>query len=122
VAWLARAVWENRPARKRLGWSVSILVLFVSVQLVLGVEAWLNKYSQGLIPESEPPLTRAQVAIRTAHFLLGSCILAAAVVTIVLARLAPVPALTAEPSLRPAPRPHLAVAGMSATPRPEGTP
>jgi heme A synthase len=86
AAWLARAVWESRAARRRLGWTVSVLVLFVIAQLLLGVEAWLSKFSQGFFLELQPAPTRAQVAVRTVHFLLGSCTLAAAVVTIVLAR------------------------------------
>src|SRR5260370_29387776 len=44
VAWLARAVGESRSARRRLGWSVCVLVLFVIVQLARGVEAWLSKF------------------------------------------------------------------------------
>ena len=98
ATWLARAVWDSPTARKRLGRSVSVLVLFVAVQLMLGVEAWLSKYAQGFIPvqylERPPVLPWPQVVVRTAHFLLGSCILAAAAATTLLARLSasPIPA------------------------------
>ena len=89
VMWLARAVWESPGARKRLGWSVSVLVLFVTIQLVLGVEAWLSKFAQGMFLELQPTPSLPQVAVRTAHFLIGSCILAFSVATLLLARWAP---------------------------------
>jgi heme A synthase len=111
VVWLAGAVWASEPARRRLGRTVSVLVLLVAVQLALGVEAWLSKFSQGFFLELQPAPTLPQVVIRTAHFLLGSCILAAAVVTIVLARWSVVPvganAMAARESLSQ-PRPLMA--------------
>ena len=89
VTWLARAVRENPSARKRLGWSVSVLVLFVVIQLILGVEAWLSKFAQGFFLELQQAPTIPQAAVRTAHFLIGSCILASAVATLLLARQSP---------------------------------
>jgi heme A synthase len=101
AVWLAAAVRESPSARKRLGRSVSVLLLFVAVQLALGVEAWLSKFAQGMYFELQPAPTLGQVAVRTAHFLLGSCILAASVATALLARRSPAPA----PDIPAAPAP-----------------
>ncbi len=120
VMWLTRAVWESPGARKRLGWSVSVLILFVAIQLVLGVEAWLSKFAQGMFPELQAAPSLPQVAVRTAHFLIGSCILASSVATFLLARWSPSPVPTAEfsPPLS-SPRPRGAVT--TAPARLEGT-
>jgi hypothetical protein len=73
---------------------------------MLGVEAWMVKFSSGMLPpefSSEPAKlpTAAELAVRTAHVLIGSCILA---VTTVLAlwasRLSLTAAMPAAPSHR----------------------
>ena len=125
ATWLARAAWESPTARKRLGRSVSVLMLFVMVQLMLGVEAWLSKFAQGFLPvqyqERPPILSWAQVAVRTAHFLLGSCILAASVATALLARLSASPAPAADCLLPHPLQPSAAMTGLNTVPRLEGT-
>jgi heme A synthase len=120
--WLARAAWDNRAARKRLGRTVFVMFALVIAQVVLGVEAWLSKFSQGMFLELQRAPTLAQVIVRTAHFLLGSCILAAAVVGVVLARLTPAPADDRVPSWpRGAVTTAPAVAGVTMGRRGEGT-
>ncbi len=128
VTWLARAVWESPTAWKRLGRSVTVLVVFVSLQLILGVEAWLSKFAQGFFPELQSAPTFPQVAVRTAHFLLGSCILAASSATFLLARRSPSPSPTADfstPLSQPLPRSGVTTAsatvGVNAAARLEGT-
>jgi heme A synthase len=84
--WLARAVLDS-TARDRLATALArVLVLLVSGQLLLGVEAWMVKFGSGMPPPefSSAPImpTTGEVAVRTAHVLIGSGILA---VTTVLA-------------------------------------
>jgi hypothetical protein len=88
VVWLLRAGFATPQARVRIapaGWLLGVLV---AVQLVLGVEAWMGKFSQeawaGQSGESFQPQTAIptpyQVAIRTSHVLVGTGVLACAVV------------------------------------------
>jgi heme a synthase len=73
VAWLAKEVWERHSGDGALSVSMAILAVLVALQVMLGVEAWLMR-----IFAAEPS---RQILIRTAHVLMGSLILAAAVVT-----------------------------------------
>jgi cytochrome c oxidase assembly protein subunit 15 len=57
----------------RLNRVASVLVGLVGIQVVLGVEAWMQKYFGASTPIS-------QAVVRTAHVLMGSLILATAVV------------------------------------------
>jgi heme a synthase len=85
---LLRAGFGNPLARVRVapvGWLLGTLVV---VQLVLGVEAWMGKFSdearagqpaESFLPETAIP-TPYQVVIRTSHVLVGTGVLACAVV------------------------------------------
>jgi heme a synthase len=70
VAWEIFSRW---PRERRLTIPAVHLVLFVVLQLLLGVEAWMAKYMEYTTPAH-------QVAVRTAHVLTGSLILATSVV------------------------------------------
>jgi heme A synthase len=88
VVWLLRAGFANQRVRERMapaGWLLGVLV---AMQLVLGVEAWMGKFSEEawagqplegfqVATAIPPPM---QVAIRTAHVLVGTGVLACAVV------------------------------------------
>jgi heme A synthase len=88
AVWLLRVGFTNTQVRPRIATAGWLLGLLLAVQLVLGVEAWMGKFSEEAwagqqagtyLPESAipPPL---QVAIRTSHVLVGTGILASAVV------------------------------------------
>jgi cytochrome c oxidase assembly protein subunit 15 len=68
VAWLVRETLADTPTA-RGAW---LLAALVSVQLLLGVEAWMVKY----LAVASPP---QQAAIRTLHVLVGFLVFAAAV-------------------------------------------
>jgi cytochrome c oxidase assembly protein subunit 15 len=73
VAWLAKEVWERHSRDRAVAVSTAVLVFLAALQVMAGVETWLIRYFA-----AEPS---RQILIRTAHVLLGSLILAAAVVT-----------------------------------------
>ncbi|HSQ57702.1 MAG TPA: hypothetical protein VLM40_18410, partial [Gemmata sp.] len=87
VVWLLRAGFTNPAVRLRMAPAGLVLGTLVVLQLILGVEAWMGKFSEearaGQPAEGyqvataiPPPL---QVAIRTAHVLIGTGVLATSV-------------------------------------------
>ena len=85
IAWFVKTVWESPAAWERLRVPAVLLAVLVAVQLMLGVEAWLARFGSGELPELQQ-VTMGQAAIRTAHVLLGSWLLAISVSCILLAR------------------------------------
>jgi len=78
VVWLVKSAFESPRNRALIG-SVQLLAVLVVGQLLLGVEAWMVQYTGGVLPEMQM-VTLSAAFIRTAHVLLGSCILVASVV------------------------------------------
>jgi len=78
AVWVLRNVFADSAARARVGWWSRALVALIAAQLVLGVEAWMAKFGAYTLPELVP-ITPENAAIRTAHALVGSGVLAAAV-------------------------------------------
>jgi heme A synthase len=78
VAWFVKAVWDSPAARERLGFAALLLSVLVAVQIMLGVEAWLARFGTGELPELQR-VTMGQAAVRTAHVLIGSWLLAISV-------------------------------------------
>jgi hypothetical protein len=91
AAWLGAAVATSPEGRRLLGGPLLLLGGFLAVQVLLGIEAWLSKFSGVLLPELQV-VTVPQAVIRTAHVLLGSWVLATSVAIALLAsrRVAPV--------------------------------
>jgi heme A synthase len=87
-AWLLRLALTDAAARVRLGTAGWLLTVLLTVQVALGVEAWMGKFGTearrgrpvaAYLPEAEP-VTAKQAAIRTSHTLVGTGVLATAVV------------------------------------------
>jgi cytochrome c oxidase assembly protein subunit 15 len=90
---VALAVWLLRvgfttAARPRIAFTGWVLGILIALQVVLGVEAWMGKFGEEAragqsaathLPEAASVSTR-QAAMRTAHTLVGTGVLAAAVV------------------------------------------
>lgn len=76
VAWLWKLVLQGPD--KTLLVPVAVLAAAVAVQVVLGVEAWVQRFA-GELPAEYQQLTVGQAALRTAHVLLGYVVLAASV-------------------------------------------
>lgn len=87
VVSLLRELFTTPAAWPRVApWGVA-LGLLVALQVTLGVEAWMGKFGEEarrgqpagvFLPENEK-VTAKQAAIRTAHALVGTCVLATAV-------------------------------------------
>jgi len=78
VAWFVKVVWDSPAARARLGFAAILLSVLVAFQITLGVEAWLARFGTGELPELQR-VTMGQAAVRTAHVLIGSWLLAISV-------------------------------------------
>lgn len=81
AVWLVRALFAaGRPAG---AW---VLVGVLTLQVALGVEAWMGKFSLGIFAVESEKITKMQAWIRTGHLLGGSLLLGAAVVSAVRTR------------------------------------
>jgi heme A synthase len=72
---LLRAVFGAPAARSRAGFASWGLAILLALQLYLGVEAWMVKFGNYVLPELVLP-TPENAAIRTLHALIGTGILA----------------------------------------------
>jgi cytochrome c oxidase assembly protein subunit 15 len=81
VAWLTKAVTEDPESGKPFRTAVILLAALVAGQILLGIEAWLVQFTPGGVAGMQPLTIRGAV-VRTAHVLLGSGILATAVVAV----------------------------------------
>jgi cytochrome c oxidase assembly protein subunit 15 len=79
MVWLWKTVHESEDTDPSLRSAVTFLAVLVALQVMLGVEAWMMKFGAGGLAVYQP-VTPQQAIIRTAHFLVGSAILAASVV------------------------------------------
>jgi heme A synthase len=103
---VAAAVWTIRTARssatawERLRRPCIILSTFLVLQILLGVEAWMGKFTSGVLPELQK-ITKELAIIRISHVLIGTGILATSFTLLALTRRAEtiVPS-TENPSLR----------------------
>jgi heme A synthase len=82
VAVLVRLLLENRGKQGQTTGLAVLLTALVAVQLLLGVEAWMAKFSSGQLPELVQ-VTMPRALVRTAHVLVGVGILATAVTVVV---------------------------------------
>jgi cytochrome c oxidase assembly protein subunit 15 len=83
AVWFAHVALANPPARRALSRTLILLGILLTLQILLGVESWLGKFAGVLPPELRKP-TVGQAATRVAHVLVGSFILATALVQTVL--------------------------------------
>jgi cytochrome c oxidase assembly protein subunit 15 len=79
VAWLVKDVFDQRGGEKSLTVPVGLLAALVAVQVLLGVEALLIRFTTPGLPDLHSA-SFSEAIIRTAHFVLGSLIFATAVV------------------------------------------
>ena len=101
VVWLLRTAWDQAAGRGLLGGPLAVLTVLLVVQLGLGIEAWMGLYGSDLPPEAQP-LSLGLAVVRTAHVVIGACILASAAVAAVQAHRAAVTAVVAQAALEPA--------------------
>jgi heme a synthase len=84
VAFLVREVFRNPAATRGMVTAATLLVAFLMLQLMLGIESWIMKFGQGGLVDLRP-VTIDQAIVRTGHFLMGSGIFATSVALTLLA-------------------------------------
>jgi heme A synthase len=84
VVWLTVRVLSDRDRLPALVRPILVLAVLTGLQILFGAEAWMGRFSAGgLLPELRK-VTIGQAVVRTGHVVIGSCVLAAAVVTTLL--------------------------------------
>lgn len=78
VVWLAREAWLGRGAAAHLQASVRVLAILIAIQVLLGVEAWVTRFSQPATLAAQPQALGRDL-VRSAHVVVGSLVLAAGV-------------------------------------------
>jgi heme a synthase len=76
---------SDPAARDRLKVPAGFLMGLITVQVLLGVEAWVGKFLTGTLPEFER-ITAGKALLRTAHAHVGAWVLAGAVAFALVAR------------------------------------
>jgi|SRR5262245_12685993 len=79
---------SDPAARERLKWPTRVMMGLITVQVLLGIEAWLGKFLTGTLPEFEV-LTRNdwdKAITRTAHAHVGAWVLGVGVIFAIVAR------------------------------------
>jgi len=79
VAWLLIRIAGQPATRRRVRSAFWLLGFVLALQLILGVEAWMERFGQYTLPDLVR-ITTAHAAIRTAHAFVGSGLLGTAVV------------------------------------------
>jgi heme A synthase len=79
LVWLVKALRDDAAPWPELSANLRWLGFFVTLQIMLGVEAWMQKFAGGPLPELRP-LTTGQEIVRTGHFIIGSAVFASTVV------------------------------------------
>lgn len=79
VAWQLKRVLDLQPRPRPLTGFVTTLVVVVSVQLLLGVEAWIGKFASPEWRQLQPMTAHPEI-IRSLHYLVGSLVFATSVV------------------------------------------
>ncbi len=83
AVWLSRMILVSPTESRRLGRTVLVLGVLLTLQVMLGVESWMGKFAGHLLPELHKP-TIGEAMVRVSHVLVGSFILATSVVLTVL--------------------------------------
>ncbi len=86
LLWLTLRGLASAQCRKQLATPLVLLLVLLVVQLTLGVEAWMGKFSatgpDAATPPMDRPITTMNVLIRTSHQMVGALLLATASVVL----------------------------------------
>jgi heme A synthase len=81
IIWLSIRVLSEPDRCRTLLRPVLVLAVLTGLQILFGVEAWMVQFSAGGLSPELRSITIGQAVVRTGHVLVGSCVLATAVVT-----------------------------------------
>jgi heme a synthase len=84
VTWLGKLVWEIHRRDRTITTAFAVLPVVIGLQVMLGVETWIQKYSSGVLPELQQ-IPLGQSIVRTLHFVTGAAIFASSVAVAVAA-------------------------------------
>jgi cytochrome c oxidase assembly protein subunit 15 len=102
VFWLMTALREEGALERRVRLLGRVLMVVLTFQIMLGVEAWMMRFGNYVPPELLP-FTMGSSIVRTLHFLCGTVLFATTVVLALLARQPlPRPATMTAPQREPA--------------------
>ncbi len=101
AGWLAAVASARSAARPLLRGPLLLLAGLLAAQVCLGVEAWLGKFTDSVLPELEV-VSVSQAVVRTSHVIIGASILATSV-TLALLVWRPAVAATTHPHLEETP-------------------
>lgn len=94
AVWLVVRALGTPTGRRQLGFAAYHLIAIVAVQVLLGVEAWMVKFAaagpNAALPPELRPITVGSAAVRTAHVVIGTALLASAVAFAIRVRRTPV--------------------------------
>lgn len=79
---------SDPATRERFKLSTRFMMGLITIQVLLGIEAWMGKFLTGTLPELEK-ITASKAFIRTAHAHIGTWVLGVAVIFFILARRKP---------------------------------
>jgi heme a synthase len=85
AVWLLKTAFKSATARGRLNHAGTLLAILLMFQVLLGVEAWMGKFTSGILPELQQ-ITSEMAIVRIAHVLVGTGILATSVCLMLLTR------------------------------------
>ena len=85
AVWLIFSIHAAGASWSRLRATSFLLGMFLILQVVLGIEAWMGKFASGVLYDLQVP-TSGQIFVRTAHVLVGTGIFATSVVLVLQTR------------------------------------
>jgi cytochrome c oxidase assembly protein subunit 15 len=85
VLWLIIQLREEEILEKRIRLLGRVLMVALTFQIMLGVEAWMMRFGMYTVPENVP-YTLGSSIVRTLHFIVGTVLFSSTVVLALLAR------------------------------------
>jgi cytochrome c oxidase assembly protein subunit 15 len=83
ATWLVVSVRSAGASEPGLKMLLRCMEVLLALQLLLGVETWLKRFREGLLPGMHTQVTYGEIAMRTAHHLTGLMLFATTVAIVV---------------------------------------
>ncbi len=96
ILWLLMALREEANWDRRVRWLGRVLMAVLTFQVMLGVEAWMMRFGNYMLPE-QLPFSLGSAIVRTLHFVFGTLLFSTTVALALLARRTETPASVSAP-------------------------